>query len=148
MVYYIVYVSTAKQKFNSGKLKELLKKSRVFNQKNGITGMLLYSDGDFIQALEGPKETVLTLFQKISKDERHGQIIKIKAGHWDNRKFSVWSMGFYEVSKEDWQNLPGFNNFKKRQVFSEINEKDPYPAIISLTTFYDNLPIHKRLAML
>lgn len=148
MIYYIVYVSTAKIKFTSNQLRELLTKSRNYNQKNEITGMLLYSDGDFVQVLEGDKETVQALFERISKDKRHRQVIKIKAGYWESRKFSTWSMGFYEVSMEDRHNLPGFKDLKKRQIFNEIDEQDSHPAVISLMSFYDNLPVYKRLAMM
>jgi len=148
MVYYIVYVSTAKVKFTSSQLEKILVKSRFSNQKNGLTGMFLYSEGDIIQVLEGKKEMVLSTYNKILKDDRHRQLIEIKSGYWDDRKFSTWSMGFYEISKENWQKLPGFKDLKKRQVFNEIDEKDTHPAIISLTSFYDNLPVYKRVNMM
>ena len=47
----------------------MLTEARERNQQLGVTGLLLYKDGDFIQLLEGDKATVKALFQdSIRKD--------------------------------------------------------------------------------
>ena len=51
----LVYVSAATHAFTKSELLELLNKARANNQRLGITGLLLFKDGDFIQLLEGDK---------------------------------------------------------------------------------------------
>jgi hypothetical protein len=52
-LYCLVYVSIANQEMSDKHLEAMLKKARNKNEKSAITGMLLYRDGFFIQALEG-----------------------------------------------------------------------------------------------
>jgi hypothetical protein len=49
----IVYVSSALKPFSKTDLLTLLEKSRENNTSLGISGMLLYKDGNFMQVLEG-----------------------------------------------------------------------------------------------
>jgi len=70
----LVYVSSAVKPFTDQELLGLLEKARENNQKLGITGMLLYKNGDFMQALEGDEQVVLSLADHIAKDLRHGDI--------------------------------------------------------------------------
>jgi hypothetical protein len=66
----IVYVSAASEPFSDQQLKELLQKSRQNNVAAGITGMLLYKDGTFMQTLEGPELAVKILL--IRSGATHG----------------------------------------------------------------------------
>ena len=52
-IYQLVYISAANHEFTEKELHELLSKARKNNESYGITGMLLYHQGSFIQALEG-----------------------------------------------------------------------------------------------
>lgn len=90
----MVYFSNARRKFSHQELVELLKKSRVNNQRKDITGMLLYHDGNFVQALEGPVEAVEGAFAHISTDPRHGDIIATSVTPIEARQFPDWTMGF------------------------------------------------------
>ena len=47
----LVYVSLANQEMSESHLEDLLKKARIKNETLNITGMLLYRDGFFMQAL-------------------------------------------------------------------------------------------------
>lgn len=42
----------------------MLAKSRSNNVRDGISGMLLYRDGDFLQVLEGPEDKVRAAFDR------------------------------------------------------------------------------------
>ena len=61
MVYRMVYVSAATAPLDADALLALLTRARDKNQRLGITGLLLYRDGDFIQLLEGEREAVANL---------------------------------------------------------------------------------------
>lgn len=62
------------------------------NARDGITG-LLYSDGvRFLQALEGPEESVEAAFQRISRDPRHKAIVVLSRRSVSSREFGNWDM--------------------------------------------------------
>ena len=60
-MFHLVYASSALQPFTKPELQALLEQARQKNAKLGVTGMLLYKDGNFMQVLEGEKETVRKL---------------------------------------------------------------------------------------
>lgn len=65
-----VYVSSAVAPFTPQELLELLRRARQDNEAAGITGMLLYRSGNFIQTIEGPAAAVDTLLKRIACDPR------------------------------------------------------------------------------
>ena len=67
----LVYASAETTPFSDEDLMALLEQSRAANEARGVTGMLLYHEGSFIQALEGDPETVRALYEKITHDGRH-----------------------------------------------------------------------------
>ena len=109
-LYHLVYLSAATNAFSEDDLTDILRASRRNNQRRGVTGMLLYSDGGFIQALEGPKNEVLDLYEKIEQDPRHSNAIKLLDGPIEARDFSEWEMGFEKVDATA-AHLPGFSRF-------------------------------------
>lgn len=109
----IVYVSAATQPFSPAELDALLEKSRTNNTRDGISGVLLYRDGDFLQVLEGPEEAVRRTYERISRDRRHGGVIVLDESEIDERNFGEWSMGFRRVNAGD--SLDGYVNFFDRK---------------------------------
>ena len=107
----IVYASGACHPFSSKELTELLAKARTNNQALGVSGLLLYHRGSFLQVLEGDESVANALYEKIAKDPRHHRCIVIKRSTIANRSFADWSMGFVEVSAAVAKKLDGFNSF-------------------------------------
>ena len=95
-LYHIIYSSTASFFFSEQDLVHLLTQSRFNNQRDNVTGVLLYSYGMFDQILEGPQSKVEELFSKIQRDTRHKNIVPLRKGHIHTRKYHKWTMGFYE----------------------------------------------------
>jgi Sensors of blue-light using FAD len=62
----LLYLSESTIPFRKRDPRKLLSKSRENNAKLGVTGMLLFKSGNFLQVLEGQRETVLTLYKKIA----------------------------------------------------------------------------------
>lgn len=114
-LYHLIYASEATQKFQNNEVFELLSQSRKKNAEISITGMLLHDQGSFFQVLEGKKDTVWELFSKISKDERHQNVVQIIFEAIPHRNFGNWSMGYSEITAEDLKELDGasdgFNDF-------------------------------------
>ncbi len=105
----LVYFSYATEPFDKDDLVELLTKSRINNKAIGVTGMLLYKDGDFMQVLEGEKTVVLQLLEKIKQDKRHSGIIVVLEEEVDESVFSEWSMGFRNMEDASLEGLEGYN---------------------------------------
>ncbi|MFT3939588.1 BLUF domain-containing protein [Rhodopseudomonas sp.] len=74
----------------------------------------MFNRGLFAQVLEGPCPSVESLFEKILRDERHGDIQVLGFGAARERMFSNWSMAFLGRSRED-QDL--FGHFGRQTGF-------------------------------
>jgi hypothetical protein len=85
---------------------EILKSCEKNNSKRDISGMLIYANGRFLQALEGSEENVLETFDRISNDRRHYNLALIYKNAISNRDFSQWNMGFKELSETELNSLP------------------------------------------
>jgi hypothetical protein len=124
-MYHLVYTSHATHPFSEPDLIGLLKECREFNRKNGITGMLLYIQGKFIQVLEGQKEVVIRLFEGIAQDPRHQRVAVIIEGESCERIFKDWSMGFRRLTEQEALHLSGFRDidqfFARKRITEESN---------------------------
>jgi hypothetical protein len=92
MVYTLIYVSTAREKQSKESLSSLTDKACKRNVTLGVSGMLLFSHGKFMQCLEGSKESIDILMQSISSDSRHSDVLVLWEGETSNREFSDWGM--------------------------------------------------------
>ena len=118
----LIYFSHATQAMESKDLKDLLTRARERNKLRGITGLLLYQSGYFLQALEGDDDTVHELFKKIQKDSRHHTVTKIYDQEADERNFKDWQMGFYLVTGKDLEGYDGYSEVLSDEV--ETSEID------------------------
>lgn len=107
-MHYILYLSVASGYLDDEELKTILSKSRPKNQKQGITGVLLYGNGRFIQMLEGERENVEKTFERIKVDRRHLDVTVIAWGNLEKRCFPEWFMGFKAISSYASSDLNGF----------------------------------------
>ena len=92
--YHIVFVSVATIEFSEDRLLELLEQARRLHSRFSITGMLAYSDGRFMQVLEGKKEAVQAVYANIAADLRHGRLEKLADGPIARCEFTGWHMGY------------------------------------------------------
>ena len=99
----LVYRSVAKPDFNLVRIEEMLAKAKENNHRLGITGCLLFHDGEFIQYLEGNQYKVLTLFDKIKADPRHRDVELLSYGEREDRAFATWDMAFENFYGENLQ---------------------------------------------
>lgn len=119
-IYKLIYLSSETDSFNEHELIHILEGSIKRNEKRGITGVLLYSGGNFIQLLEGPKEEVESLFQEICADKRHTKIIRLMAEYSDKRDFPGWKMGFRKITATmAEQNISGFSKLLEGDELAE-----------------------------
>ena len=134
MIFQLVYISAANKEFTEEELQELLGKARVNNESLDVSGMLLFHQGSFIQALEGPQNVVEDLYNKISEDTRHTETCVLFRGELEERNFDSWSMGFYRSNQTATENLEGFHQFLKSG-FRRSDDEDPSAARKALLQF-------------
>ncbi|MEY4910526.1 MAG: hypothetical protein RL761_189 [Pseudomonadota bacterium] len=77
----------------------ILAKSRQFNPSSGITGILCYGGGIFLQAIEGGRNAVSELYGHIQKDVRHKDVVLLHYEEISERRFSGWTMGQVNMEK-------------------------------------------------
>lgn len=107
----LTYLSTATTDFDQPALRGLLEVSRRNNHAQGLSGMLLFAGGHFIQTLEGPPAEVDATFERIAADPRHRDVIVALREGVEERAFAEWSMGFEELGDHEVERLPGFSDF-------------------------------------
>ncbi|MFT5446810.1 MAG: hypothetical protein ACI9DC_001985 [Gammaproteobacteria bacterium] len=122
-IYPLVYISAANKEFSELELALLLVKARANNDALDVIGMLLYHDGSFNQALEGPKAAVEQLDNVIGKDPRHVETRVLYRGELAQREFESWSMGFYRSTESEKENLEGFHRFLKAGFRRRVNDE-------------------------
>ncbi|GAB5520262.1 MAG: hypothetical protein RhofKO_25130 [Rhodothermales bacterium] len=124
MVYYTVYSSSARRALSDAELQDILAASRRNNEPVGVTGLLLYVEGNFLQILEGAQEDVESTYERIMRDERHSQILRLVSGHHPTRQFPDWSMGFRRVNRTELDaQLPGFSDALERNQWSAFESE-------------------------
>ena len=131
-MHHILYMSTATILVTEEDLQQMLRQYRRNNQRDLITGLLLYSGEYYIQLIEGVAEALQQLFAKIQKDPLHQNIIKLADGEIDQRLFSDWSMGFQVVSKAAFSGLQGYINPVQPDFLSsgsQLKEESPLAVL-------------------
>lgn len=137
-MYRIIYLSSAVNPMNDFELDELLLKAKNNNLRNNISGILLYIDGDFLQVLEGEKQNVIALFEKIKHDPRHQSILTVIEGKIQNRQFKDWSMDYKSTKYHEINEIEDLENFDRKTLF----ETGGKTVMIFLKTFLDS---HKNM---
>ncbi len=132
----LVYVSFAKNKnMAEDELKGILTKARGKNKQKDITGMLLYRNGFFVQALEGDRETVIETFDIIKNDPRHRNILVLYKNKISERSFEDWSMGFNVIDDETLKSIDGFSDFLDKPLTMQFIKDNPSHVMTLLNTF-------------
>ena len=98
-------------------IESILLQSRQHNPVTGITGILCYGGGIFLQAIEGGRQPVSDLFGHIQKDLRHKDVVLLHYEEISERRFGGWTMGQVNLSKL---------NHSILLKYSEKAELDPY----------------------
>ena len=74
-------------------IEAILTQSRQHNPGCGITGVLCYGGGIFLQAIEGGRSAVSELYGHIQRDARHTNVELLMFEEISERRFGGWTMG-------------------------------------------------------
>lgn len=80
-------------------IEAILTHSRHSNPLCGITGILCYGGGIFLQAIEGGRMAVSDLYGHIQKDKRHKDVVLLHYEEISERRFGGWTMGHVNVAR-------------------------------------------------
>ena len=116
MLVRLLYASRAVD-VSPGALDSILSTGRAHNTASGITGILCYGGGVFLQALEGGRTAVNALYAHILRDPRHKDEVLLHYEEIQERRFGGWTMGQVNLNKL---------NASTVLKYSERPELDPY----------------------
>lgn len=95
----IVYISSAIYGLSDRQILSILRKSKCNNKMLGISGLLLYNCGSFMQLIEGKRTDVERLYEKICLDDRHSGITLLLKEAITQKNFEDWLIGYKDLSK-------------------------------------------------
>lgn len=93
MLVRLMYASRASAALTDADFAAILKASREHNPAEGITGLLCFSDGIFMQVLEGGRNPVNARYKRIVEDSRHQDVVLLGYEEIVERAFPGWVMG-------------------------------------------------------
>lgn len=109
----LVYMSTAVGVLRADELDRIYLRAKAANKAFGLTGLMLFYEGSFLQLLEGPSAAITSLMQKVRRDRRHTGLITLESGPIELRSFPDSPMHYVSA-----RNLtPG-----EKQAFSDLRE--------------------------
>lgn len=118
MLVRLLYASRAVDT-SAGAIEAILTQARQYNPTCGITGILCYGGGIFLQAIEGGRMAINQLYGHIQRDARHRDVVLLQYEEISERRFSGWTMGQVNLLKLNQSIL---------LKYSEKPELDPYSA--------------------
>jgi hypothetical protein len=154
--YSLAYESQASVPLTAPDLLDLLGQSRENNAQSGVTGILLYRHGTFLQVLEGPhaavdalyatiardprhrdvstvlvEDRVEELYATIARDSRHHAVSTVLAEDRSARRFPDWTMGFADVAGE-LGDVDGFNDVLTTVQGPDGQESEKFLELLAL----------------
>jgi hypothetical protein len=109
-IFGVVYMSQSTKPMSSEDIDRLLIAARANNAALGITGVLLYGDGQFFQYFEGLGNEVASVYARIRESPIHQDLVELEYRQIPQRLFRKWFMGFraapasilQKLSHEQW----------------------------------------------
>lgn len=90
----LIYRSVAAWPLSSSELHDLLDAARQRNERESLTGLLVYQHGRFVQWLEGPQESLQAVWRSVQRDPRHTDVERLYTPPLSQRLFPAWQMMF------------------------------------------------------
>ena len=121
-LYTICYVSKASEDITNVDVEDIFRVTKQANNASGISGILLYSFGNFFQVLEGDKKDLQRLYEnQIKKDTRHSNIYEVFQREMKTPIFSNYFTQFQTVTTSI--QLDEIRKYLNTNLTNDINEK-------------------------
>lgn len=80
---------------------DMVAAANVKNDQADVTGILLFNGTHFFQMIEGPEESVLSIYQHICQDKRHYNIVELLCDYAPARRFGKTGMELFDLREYD-----------------------------------------------
>ncbi len=97
----LTYISRYNSDNPNGEVTRILDQAQQNNERNGITGALVFNHNYFLQSIEGARPVINQLLRKLVKDDRHHALQIIECCEVEQRRWSKWSMKYLIPSEEN-----------------------------------------------
>ncbi|EJL84668.1 diguanylate phosphodiesterase [Pantoea sp. GM01] len=82
-------------------LEDMVAKANSKNKNSDVTGILLFDGLHFFQLLEGPREAVQGIYQRICQDARHHNLVELMHDFAPERRFGKVGMELFDLREHD-----------------------------------------------
>src|ERR1700674_4489268 len=90
----LAWSSVPSPSFSAARLNEIVAPSRRNNERNHISGMLLFTGAHFLGILEGDERELGRLWLRLERDERHCDLIRIGDDLCGERCVPEWMVAY------------------------------------------------------
>lgn len=91
-IHRLIYTSVARPDLKLSDITSFLEVAQASNKRHGITGALVFANGQFLQQLEGTRSALTNIYGRIERDDRHSDLCLIDFRRFGTRMFEGWSM--------------------------------------------------------
>ncbi len=93
----VIYVSRAAENMNFASLSQIATTAQRYNERDNLSGVLLWVEGMFLQLIEGPKENLHNTLVRIQNDSRHSGLLRLSYRPTYEVICTDWTMGCYSA---------------------------------------------------
>ena len=97
----LTYISRYNTDNENGEVTRILANAQENNERNGITGALVFNHNYFLQSIEGARPTINALLRKLVKDNRHYSLQIIECCEVEERRWDKWSMKYLTPTEKN-----------------------------------------------
>ena len=97
----LTYISRYNEDNENGEVTRILAQAQKNNERNGITGALVFNHNYFLQSIEGSRPIINGLLRKLIKDTRHSSLQVVECCDITERQWSQWSMNYLIPSDDN-----------------------------------------------
>lgn len=93
--YELLYASHLAPGVGPVEIDRILQVSRINNRNDDITGLLAFDGTHFCQYVEGPRDRVVALAERLQRDPRHTRYAVLHQGDLHGaRRFNYWRLAY------------------------------------------------------
>ena len=94
----LTYTSLARSDLKTSDLDDIHRSARALNAQDGLTGLLIFNGTHFLQIVEGARNVVDLLLERLRRDPRHSGLEVRDERRVRARSFPGWSMEYVRVN--------------------------------------------------
>jgi len=125
MIYQAIYSSAAEEALSDVAIAEILAVAHERNAVLGITGVLIFGEGIFLQILEGSQDAVTALLAKIASDQRHHDMKVFYRAEQAERAFGDWRMAYISPDPAEMSRWTGLRDMTTLVELRDEIERQP-----------------------